>query len=171
MFEWEWDARKAALNRAKHGVPFEEAATVFGDPHALEGPDLRHSAVESRFLRLGRAATGRVLIVAYTVRRRDDGESIRIISARRASREERAAYAKSGDCLLRHSGGVSRAAPSDEARRPAAPGDGGSPADRHPDRSPRARCCAARGQAARTWLSVAHQRAPGETRPAHAQRL
>jgi uncharacterized DUF497 family protein len=76
-------------------VPFEEAATVFGDPEALDGPDLGHSTAESRFLRLGRAATGRVRIVAYTVRRRDDGESIRIISARRASRKERAAYAAS----------------------------------------------------------------------------
>ena len=94
---FEWDARKAGVNRAKHGVSFEEAATVFGDPDALDGPDLRHSEEESRFLRLGRAATGRVLIVAYTVRRRGDGESIRIISARRASRQERAAYAASRD--------------------------------------------------------------------------
>jgi len=66
---------------------------VFADPDALDGPDLRYSERESRFLRLGRAATGRVLIVAYTVRTRGDGESIRIISARRASRKERAAYA------------------------------------------------------------------------------
>ena len=84
---FEWDAPKAAVNRTKHGVPFEEAATVFSDPDALDGPDLRHSEEESRFLRLGRAATGRVLIVAYAVRRRDDDESIRIISARRASRK------------------------------------------------------------------------------------
>jgi len=90
---FEWDARKAAVNRTKHRVSFEEAVTVFGDPDALDGPDLRHSERESRFLRLGRAVTGRVLIVAYTVRRRDDGERIRIISARRASRKERAAYA------------------------------------------------------------------------------
>jgi uncharacterized DUF497 family protein len=90
---FEWDARKAAVNRTKHGVSFEEAATVFGDPDALDGPDLRHSGEEPRFLRLGRAVTGRVLIVAYTVRRRNDGEGIRIISARRASRQERAAYA------------------------------------------------------------------------------
>ena len=90
---FEWDVRKAVVNRTKHGVSFEEAATVFGDPGALDGPDLRHSDDESRFLRLGRAATGRVLIVAYTVRRGVDGESIRIISARRASRTERAAYA------------------------------------------------------------------------------
>ena len=90
---FEWNARKAAVNHTKHGVSFGEAATVFADPDALDGPDLRHSERESRFLRLGRAATGRVLIVAYTVRRRGDGESIRIISARRASRKERAAYA------------------------------------------------------------------------------
>jgi uncharacterized DUF497 family protein len=94
---FEWDAREAAVNRTKHGVSFEEAGTVFGDPDALDGPDLRHSQEESRFLRLGRAATGRVLIVAYAVRRRDDGESIRIISARRASRKERGAYAASRD--------------------------------------------------------------------------
>jgi uncharacterized DUF497 family protein len=90
---FEWDARKAAVNRTKHGVSFEEAGTVFGDPEALDGPDLRHSEKESRFLRLGRAATGSVLIVAYTVRRRRDGQSIRIISARRASRKERAVFA------------------------------------------------------------------------------
>jgi uncharacterized protein len=91
---FEWDARKATVNRIKHGVSFEEAATVFADLDALDGPDLSHSDKESRFLRLGRAATGRVLMVAYTVRRRDDGENIRIISARWASRKERAAYAE-----------------------------------------------------------------------------
>jgi len=90
---FEWDTRKAAVNRAKHGVSFEEAGTLFGDPDALDGPDLSHSETEARFLRLGRAATGHVLIVADTVRRRDDGESIRIISARRASRKELAVYA------------------------------------------------------------------------------
>jgi hypothetical protein len=90
---FEWDTRKAAVNRDKHQVSFEEAGTVFGDPDALDGPDLRHSGKESPFLRLGRAASGRVLMVAYTIRRRDDGEKIRIISARRASRKERAAYA------------------------------------------------------------------------------
>jgi uncharacterized DUF497 family protein len=96
---FEWDERKAAVNRTKHGVSFEEAGTVFGDPDALDGPDLHHSGEEPRFLRLGRAVTARVLIVAYTVRRgtRDDGETIRIISARRASRKERAACAASRD--------------------------------------------------------------------------
>jgi uncharacterized DUF497 family protein len=96
---FEWDGRKAAANHAKHGVSFEEAVTVFADPDALDGPDLRHSEKEPRLLRLGRAVTSRVLIVAYTLRRRGNGESIRIISARRASAKERAAYgtAASGD--------------------------------------------------------------------------
>ena len=94
---FEWDSRKAAVNRTKHGVSFEEAATVFGDPRALDGPDLRHSERERRVLRLGRAAAGRVLIVAYPLRRRGDGESVRIISARRASRKERTAYAAARD--------------------------------------------------------------------------
>lgn len=89
----EWDALKAATNLSKHGVSFEEAATVFADPDALDGPDLKHSEQEERFLRLGRSLTGRVVIVAYTMRGSGDDETIRIISARRASRKERAAYA------------------------------------------------------------------------------
>ena len=58
--------------------------------HALN--DLQHSTSEGRFRRLGRSVDGRVLMVAYTLRRRDDAETIRLISARRASRRERAAY-------------------------------------------------------------------------------
>lgn len=50
---FEWDATKAAANLAKHGVSFDEAATVFADPNALDGPDIGHSTQESRFLRLG----------------------------------------------------------------------------------------------------------------------
>jgi uncharacterized DUF497 family protein len=90
---FEWDAAKAARNVRKHGVSFDEAATVFADPKALDGPDLRHSTRERRSLRLGRSVAGRVLIVAYTFRGAGDDEKIRIISARRASRKERAAYA------------------------------------------------------------------------------
>lgn len=92
---FEWGARKAATNVRKHGVPFSEAATVFADPDALDGPDLKHSAQENRSSRLGRSLAGRVLIVAYTIRGSGDDEKIRIISARRASRKERAAYASS----------------------------------------------------------------------------
>jgi uncharacterized DUF497 family protein len=87
---FEWDARKAAVNAVKHGVSFDDAVTVFLDVNAL--PDVQHSGAESRFRRLGRAADGRVLVVAYTLRRSGHVEAIRLISARRASRRERAAY-------------------------------------------------------------------------------
>jgi uncharacterized DUF497 family protein len=89
---FEWDPRKAQANAAKHGVSFDDAVSVFLDPEALDGRDLQHSSTEARFLRLGRSATGHVLMVAYTFRRSGDAKAIRIISARRASRRERAAY-------------------------------------------------------------------------------
>jgi uncharacterized protein len=89
---FEWDARKAASNADKHGVTFEAGVTVFSDPNALDGPDARHSEGEPRFHRGGRAATGRVLVVSYTLRRSGDVENIRIISTRQASRKERADY-------------------------------------------------------------------------------
>ena len=88
-----WDIRKAISNYEKHGVPFEEAATVFADPDALDWDDPEHSTVEKRSKRLGISATGPVLIEGYTVRRIKHGkETIRIISARQASRKERKAY-------------------------------------------------------------------------------
>jgi uncharacterized DUF497 family protein len=88
------DARKAVRNLAKHGVLFEEAATVFADPEALDWGDDEHSFEEQRFKRLGRSIAGRVLLVVYTYRRRKNGkETIRIVSARQASRRERKAYA------------------------------------------------------------------------------
>jgi hypothetical protein len=89
---FEWDPRKAEANAAKHGVSFDEAVRVFLDGNALDGPDVQHSQDEQRFLRLGRSADRRVLVVSYTLRRTGDAETIRIISARRASRRERAAY-------------------------------------------------------------------------------
>jgi uncharacterized DUF497 family protein len=93
-----WDARKAQTNATKHGVAFEEAATVFADPEGLEWEDADHSWAEGRFKRLGRSLTGRILLVVYTTRRTVHGkEGIRIISARQASRKERKAYAGSPD--------------------------------------------------------------------------
>jgi uncharacterized protein len=89
-----WDARKALSNLKKHGVSFEEAATVFSDPEALDWDDPEHSRLEVRSKRLGSSVTGRILIVIYTPRRVKDGkEIIRIISARQATRKERQAYA------------------------------------------------------------------------------
>jgi uncharacterized DUF497 family protein len=88
-----WDASKAVANLAKHGVSFEEAATVFSDPDALDWTDPDHSHRELRSKRLGTFSSGRILIVVYTVRNIDHGkETIRIISARQASRKERQAY-------------------------------------------------------------------------------
>jgi uncharacterized protein len=88
------DSQKAILNLRKHGVSFEEAATVFRDKRALDWADLKHSAEERRFKRLGISRAIRILIVVYTIRRTGNGkEEIRIISARSASRKERKAYA------------------------------------------------------------------------------
>lgn len=86
--EFEWDSHKAAVNRRKHGVAFEEAATVFGDPLALTFRDPDHSARESRFLTFGLANSGVLLVVAHTQRQ---GRT-RLISARSATRAERKMY-------------------------------------------------------------------------------
>jgi uncharacterized DUF497 family protein len=93
-----WDARKAVRNLAKHGVLFEEAATVFADAEGLDWEDEEHSFEERRSKRLGLSTRGRILLVVYTLRRRKNGkETIRIISARQASSGERKAYARSED--------------------------------------------------------------------------
>jgi uncharacterized DUF497 family protein len=91
-----WDTQKAIANYEKHGVPFEEASTVFGDPEALNWEDLAHSHGEARFKRLGRSIEGRILLIVYTIRKVKSGkETIRIISARQSNRKERKAYAGS----------------------------------------------------------------------------
>jgi hypothetical protein len=88
-----WDAGKATRNLEKHDVSFEEAATVFADPNALEWEDLEHSQQEGRFKRLGLSRHGRILILVYSYRRLKNGqETLRIITARRASPKEREAY-------------------------------------------------------------------------------
>jgi uncharacterized DUF497 family protein len=79
--EFEWDARKAASNLAKHGVTFPEAMTVFRDPLELMIADPYHSEDEFRFLSVGLSATGRLLVVAYAER----DERTRIINAREAT--------------------------------------------------------------------------------------
>jgi uncharacterized protein len=93
-----WDPQKAISNFEKHGVSFEEAATVFADPEGLDWEDMVHSAAEPRYKRLGTSIGRRVLIIVYTVRRSKDGkDTIRIISARHASRKERKAYSGQSD--------------------------------------------------------------------------
>ena len=87
---FEWDSRKARSNLAKHGVGFQEASTIFGDPLSLTIPDPEHSLSEERYITMGRAFTGKLLVVVHTER----GDNIRIISARHASRRERKFYEK-----------------------------------------------------------------------------
>ena len=86
--EFEWDEAKAKKNQKKHGVSFEEASTVFGDPLALTIPDPVHSAEEDRFITLGESERMRILVVVSTER----GDKIRIIIARFATRRERKDY-------------------------------------------------------------------------------
>jgi uncharacterized DUF497 family protein len=89
-----WDARKAIGNLRKHGVSFEEAATIFSDPEGLDWDDLGHSLSERRSTRIGFSVAGRILFVVYTIRRlKNEKETIRIISARQATHKERQAYA------------------------------------------------------------------------------
>jgi len=64
-----WDARKALGNFRKHGVSFEEAATVFSDPEGLDWDDFEHSLSERRSTRIGFSVAGRILFVVYTIRR------------------------------------------------------------------------------------------------------
>jgi hypothetical protein len=93
-----WDIPKAIANFEKHGVSFEEAATVFGDSNGLDGDDAEHSTHEPRRQRIGQSMTGRILFMVYTIRRREhEKETIRIISARQASRQERQTYARLAD--------------------------------------------------------------------------
>jgi len=86
---FEWDEAKAAANRAKHGISFNEAATVLGDSLGWTYPDDEHSKLEQRWITFGESEAGRILVVAHN----DDGEgTIRIISARRATGKEREFY-------------------------------------------------------------------------------
>jgi uncharacterized DUF497 family protein len=87
---FEWDRKKAELNLRKHGVEFDEASTVFGDPLALLMPDPDHSVGEMRYILLGMSINQRLLVVAFAER----PPRTRLISARRATRQERRKYEK-----------------------------------------------------------------------------
>jgi len=84
----EWNPRKATSNVKKHGVSFEEAATALSDPLAATGADPDHSITEDRFVTFGVSKMGRLLVVSHTEKR----ETIRIISARKATKGERELY-------------------------------------------------------------------------------
>jgi uncharacterized DUF497 family protein len=83
-----WDPNKAEENLRAHGVDFREAATVFDDPLSTTFPDPDHSIGERRFLIIGMSALSRILVVSHI----ETGDTIRIISARTATRRERRFY-------------------------------------------------------------------------------
>jgi hypothetical protein len=86
--EFEWDHHKADRNNHKHGVTFQEAATVFGDPLAITFADPDHTVDEQRYLTFGMSKFDRMLVVSHT----DRGDRIRLISARLMKRQERIIY-------------------------------------------------------------------------------
>lgn len=89
---FEWDPRKEAANRRKHGVPFSEAETAFSDSNALLLADPDHSTAEDRFILLGLSSALRLIVVCHTYREGD--AVIRLIWAREATRAERAHYGR-----------------------------------------------------------------------------
>ncbi len=88
--KFEWDPRKAARNLAKHGVSFDEASTVFADSLSLTIPDPDHSDEEERWVIIGESHRRKLLVVVHT----EEEETVRIISAREAHRDEREKYEK-----------------------------------------------------------------------------
>ncbi len=84
----EWDPTKAGTNYRKHGVTFEETASVFADPLSLTIPDPVHSDSEERFIIIGQSIQRRLLVVVHT----DRGDRVRIITARVANAHERSTY-------------------------------------------------------------------------------
>jgi uncharacterized DUF497 family protein len=92
-YHFEWNPTKAVRNRQKHGVGFELAATVFWDPLALSRYDEDHSETEERWVTLGQAENGSLLVVVHTFQEMDEGNAtVRIISARSATKREQQDY-------------------------------------------------------------------------------
>ena len=86
----EWDEAKNTYNKRNHGISFRETVTVFADEHGLLLSDPEHSTEEDRFVLLGFSASLRILVVCHWYRCSE--ETIRIISARKATKSERAVY-------------------------------------------------------------------------------
>ena len=94
-YHFEWDSEKARANEVKHGVSFEEAASVFLDPNAIGVFDVDHSQSEDRWLTLGISSLGRVLVLCHTfIDEVKDRASVRIISSRKANQKETKQYRK-----------------------------------------------------------------------------
>jgi hypothetical protein len=85
---FEWDEQKDLSNQRKHGVSFDEAKSVFGDPRSITIVDAQHSDDEDRYIDLGISSRGRLIVVSYTER----GPNVRLISCRKATKSERKTY-------------------------------------------------------------------------------
>ena len=85
--QFEWDSKKAEANKVKHGVSFEEAITVFADPLARIFEDPEHSEIERREIIIGHSAKQILVLVSFV-----EGDRVRLISARKATRTERKEY-------------------------------------------------------------------------------
>jgi len=95
-YNFEWNPLKARENRKKHGVEFEEAATIFTDSKALSMFDPDHTETEDRWITMGISEKGRLLIVNHTFREESREEvTIRIISSRKATKKETKKYGES----------------------------------------------------------------------------
>lgn len=93
QYNFQWDVKKAGINRRKHGVSFEEAATMFQDPRMLTLFDDRHSLKEDRWITLGISAAGRLVVASHTFEGASEGSAnVRIISCRKATRREKRQY-------------------------------------------------------------------------------
>ncbi len=90
--KFEWDPKKEEINIQKHGITFEQALYVFADPYALNRYDDEHSEEEERWLLLGKSMDEVLLVVVHTFKDQDGIELVRIISARKASKNESKAY-------------------------------------------------------------------------------
>jgi len=84
----EWNSKKAQSNKRRHGITFEEATTIFGYPLSITIDDPTHSIDEERFITVGTTINGKLIVVVHT----DRDDSIRIISARKATKNERIQY-------------------------------------------------------------------------------
>ena len=90
MIKFEWNAAKAAMNIKKHGVSFDEAKSVFFDEFAVQFFDQENSETEDRFLMLGMSNERNLLLVCHC--EREDGNTVRVISARKATKNESRNY-------------------------------------------------------------------------------
>jgi uncharacterized DUF497 family protein len=92
-YVFEWDPRKATLNLRKHGVGFEQGATIFLDAEAISIPDEEHSEQEDRWVTIGLDASARLLVVIHTFEEIDSSRCrLRLISARKATKKEERQY-------------------------------------------------------------------------------